>query len=418
MNSRSSVNKVTYLAIRIVLFAIILTVGTFAALAIDETTGLASTALPHNNVEAVAADPSSEVLYAGLAETDQTTQFYISKNNGQSWQAIGTGLDQSITDLAVHPADSNSLYVGTKGGSIDTTTTNLLVSSDSGQEWHAFHLTLPANAERQLPDVTAIAVDPNRPDELYIGTAGQGIYLYDAQPGSYGYELVGGVEMTQLYVKDLVVGPESQIYALTTEGMVVIDRANDAWHTIDTLPDVAVSLAVDPANSQTLYAGTASYGAYRSNDAGQTWEALNNETFGWQPGVMLRVSAITIDKNDPAHLALATAYNVGSEIAGGSLYESTDAGQSWTKLSDTPNAVNSLTISGGGLYGATSAGLVQYREPTAAAVSGPLSNLGNLTNPSGTQLLILVLTIILAGIILIGRIDWLFGRKETQQATR
>jgi photosystem II stability/assembly factor-like uncharacterized protein len=418
MNSRSSVNKATYLVIRIVLFALILTVGTFAALAIDETTGLASTTLPANNVEAIATDPSNEVLYAGLAEAGETTQFYISKNNGQSWQMIGTGLDRPITDLAVHPADSAALYAGTKGGNIDTTTTNLLISSDGGQEWHDFHLTLPANVDRQLPDVTAIAVDPNRPDELYIGTAGQGIYLYDAQPGSYGYELVGGVEMTQHYVKDLVVGPESQIYALTTEGMIVIDRANDTWRIIDTLPDVAVSLAIDPTSNQTLYAGTAAYGAYRSTDGGQTWESLNNEAFGWQPGVMLRVSAITIDDSNPAHVALATAYNVGSEVAGGSVYESTDAGQNWTKVIDSPTVVNALTITGGGLYGATAQGLIQYQEPTVSTASGPLSSFSSLTNPSGTQLLILALTVILAGIILIARIDWLFGRKETHQAAR
>jgi photosystem II stability/assembly factor-like uncharacterized protein len=417
MNNKSSLNKAIYLIIRITLFALILTLGTFAALAVDETTGLASTTLPTGAVEAVATDTGDQTIYTALTKEDGSTQFYISKNSGQSWQAIGPGLDRSITDLAVHPVNSSALYASTPGGSIDSTN-NLLISSDGGQEWHDFHLTLPANAERQLPDVTTLAVDPNRPDELYIGTAGQGVYVYDAQPNSYGYELVGGVQMANRYIKDLVAGPDSQIYALTTEGLVVIERPTNTWHEIDTLPDVAVSLAIDPTNSQVLYVGTAAYGAFRSNDGGQSWEALNNEALGWQPGVLLRVPSLTIDEANPNHLVLATAYSVGSEVAGGSIYESTDAGQNWTRLSDTPEVVTGLNISADGIYGTTVQGLVQYREPTISTEAGPLSALNGLINPSGTQILILVLTLILAGLILIGRVEWLFGRKATHQAAR
>jgi carbohydrate-binding DOMON domain-containing protein len=134
--------------------------------------------------------------------------------------------------------------------------------------------------------------------------------------------------------------------------------------------------------------------------------------------VILRISALTIDEANPQHLALATAYGVGSEVAGGSVYESTDAGQSWTKLADTPTVVNTLNISGGGVYAATEQGLVQYREPTIGTASSPLNRLRSLADPSGIQVLILALTIILAGLILIGRIEWVLGRKEARPAAR
>lgn len=415
--NKQTINKMTYMVIRILLFALVLTLGTFTALSVGETAGLASTTLPQTAVEAIAADPADQVIYAGLAKDEQSTQFYISKDSGQSWQAIGPGLDATVTDLAVHPADVNSLYAGTPGGDLETTN-NLLVSGDGGQSWHDFHLKLPANPERQLPDVTALAVDPNRPDELYIGTAGQGVYVYDAQPNSYGYELVGGVNFAQRYIKNLVVGPNSQVYALTTEGIIAIDRPNDTWREINSLPDVAVSLAVDSTDPQTLYAGTVGYGAYRSTDGGQTWEALNNEALGWQPGTILRVSALALDEANPQHLAVATAYSVGSEVAGGSVYESHNAGQNWTKLADTETVVNSLNISSGGIYATTAQGLVQYREPVGSTAASPLGNLRSLSNPSGSQILILTLTVILAGLILVGRVEWFLGRRASQPATR
>lgn len=415
--NKQTINKMTYMVIRILLFALVLTLGTFTALSVGETAGLASTTLPQTAVEAIAADPADQVIYAGLAKDEQSTQFYISKDSGQSWQAIGPGLDATVTDLAVHPADVNSLYAGTPGGDLETTN-NLLVSGDGGQSWHDFHLKLPANPERQLPDVTALAVDPNRPDELYIGTAGQGVYVYDAQPNSYGYELVGGVNFAQRYIKNLVVGPNSQVYALTTEGIIAIDRPNDTWREINSLPDVAVSLAVDSTDPQTLYAGTVGYGAYRSTDGGQTWEALNNKALGWQPGTILQVSALALDEANPQHLAVATAYSVGSEVAGGSVYESHNAGQNWTKLADTETVVNSLNISSGGIYATTAQGLVQYREPVGSTAASPLGNLRSLSNPSGSQILILTLTVILAGLILVGRVEWFLGRRASQPATR
>lgn len=400
---RLALNKMTYLISRIILFGLILTLGTLTALRMGETASLTSAALPQTAVEALAADAGDQVWYAGLIRPDQATQLYLTKDRGQHWQAIGTGLAEvRITDLVVQPADSNVLYAGTKGGDLETST-DLLLSTDGGQTWQEFPLKLPANSERQLPDVTVLAVDPNRPAALYVGTAGQGVYVYDVQPDSYGYELVGGVQLTQRFIQDLVVGPHSQVYALTTAGLIVIDRLHDTWHEITTLPDVAVSLAVDPDNAQVLYVGTAAYGAYHSLDGGRRWEALDNEALGWQPGVILRISALSIDNANPQHLVLATAYGVGSHLTGGSIYDSPNAGQSWTKLADTPTVVTSLHISSGGVYAATDQGLVQVRQPTNGPAASPLDRLATL---SVSQILILILTISLAGLSLIGRIEW------------
>jgi hypothetical protein len=240
-----------------------------------------------------------------------------------------------------------------------------------------------------------------------VGTAGQGLYRFQVKEEAY--ELVGDPALHNLYVKDIIVSPDGPVYALTTNGLIVV--SGDVWSKIESLPNLAVSLAVDPANPQTLYAGTAAYGAYRSTDGGQTWEPINTG-LGWQPGVLLRVSAVTVDETNSQHLALTTAYEVGKQVVGGGVYESVDAGRSWIKLADSPAIVERLTIKDGGVYAATAGGLVRYGEPLPPASSLAWLQPESLANPTGIQVLILILTIALAGWALIGRLTWIPGQRR------
>ena len=410
------INRIFRLFMRLGLFSLILGLGTLTALLTDETEGQAATALPAAPVQSMAT--SDEVLYtvangAAFATASGATEsapgVYRSSDNGYSWHYAGSGPGQAIQALIVHPTDKQVLYAGTSGGSMETAS-NLWVSPNGGQDWHQFYIKLPANGDGQLPNVTSLAVDPQHPDQFYVGTAGQGIYRYSAAPEGYGYELFGGVSLPHNYVKGLLVSTDSQVYALTTEGLLVIAETGDSWRKIETLPDLATSLVIDPTNPQSLYAGTAGYGAYRSTDGGQTWTAIN-DGLGWQPGIILRVSAITIDEANPRHVALATTLSVGSQLAGGGVYESFDQGQSWLKLADSPSVITRLQIQAGGVYAATEQGLVRYGQPLSPPEQSPVTALSALTQPSGIQLLILSLTILLAGLILVGRLEWLMKPK-------
>jgi photosystem II stability/assembly factor-like uncharacterized protein len=211
-------------------------------------------------------------------------------------------------------------------------------------------------------------------------------------------------------VKDIVVGPNSQAYVLTTESLYVLE--GNLWRTLETLPDLAISLAVDPADAQTLYAGTVAYGAYRSTDGGMTWQAIN-EGLGWQPGVILRVSAVTIDETDSQHIALATAYGVGSQLAGGAVYENFDAGQRWTKLADSGNVVPYLVIQEGGVYVATDQGLVRYGDPLPPPAPVTGVDFGSLLHPTNGQMVILILTLLFAALALAGPGNWLPGHRRS-----
>jgi photosystem II stability/assembly factor-like uncharacterized protein len=397
------------LVVRIGLFTLILSLGTMAALVTGETQGLALADLSNSSVRAVATDTKGEVLYAGLVGGPQPTGIYRSDDNGRTWQMVSSGPGVAVNALAVHPANDAVLYAGTSGGPA-ATTYSLWRSVNGGQTWRSFTLGLPADAYGMIPTVTALAVDPNQPEVLYVGTDGQGVYRFDE--GRHGYELIGGVSLYNAHVNGLVVGPDGQVYALTSDGLFVSD--GQAWQKLESLPELAVSLAVAPGDPQTLYAGSASTGAYRATDGGQTWEQISTG-LDMIPGVALRVTALAADEQDPHHVVAATAYGVGSKIAPGGIYESTNAGLNWIKLGDANGVVMNLTFNQGLVYAATTQGLARYGEPAVTSPVISLPDLRALANPTGVQVLILVLTVALAGLALVGRKEWMPGRSS--QAT-
>jgi len=170
-----------------------------------------------------------------------------------------------------------------------------------------------------------------------------------------------------LLTRWLWTGPDSRLYALTSDGLFVTD--GDTWQKLS-LPELAVSLAVAPDNPQTLYAGCVSTGIYRTTDGGQTWEPINNglETI---PGAALRVTALAVDERDPNHVALATAYGVGGQLVPWGIFESHDGGHSWTKLAEADEVVMQLAINQGVISAATANGLARYGEPSEPLLAKP-----------------------------------------------
>lgn len=385
------------LVVRIALFILVLGLGTMAALVVDETTGLALADLDNVPVQVLA--PAGENVIYTVLDAEQQAGIYRSDNNGRTWQKVGSGPDGTITTLAAHPIEDRILYAGSAGGPAETTH-NVWRSEDRGRTWHNYGPGLPAGSDGQAPAVTAVAVDPNRPNLVYVGTDGQGVYRYDSS-GQVGYELFGGQTLSQAHVRSLVAAPDGRLYALTNTGLYA--ARENSWQKLSSLPGFPVSLAAAPANPDVLYAGDASSGLYRSNDGGQTWQHITSG-LGLAPGASLRVTALAVAEQDSEHLIAATAYGLGSRLAPGGLFESTDGGRNWTKVADLEQLVSQLSFEQGAAYAATTEGLKQYGQPPAR----PVAALANLTQPSGVQILILILTISLAALILLGRTEWLW----------
>lgn len=395
---------ITWIA-RIVLFVVILIAGTFAALLAGERPGLALVDLSDAAVETVAPAGGS-TLYASVVDGPQQTGLYRSDNNGRTWQPISPGPGVAVKALAVQPGNSAVLYAGSTGGPV-ISTNNLWRSDDGGQTWRKSLLSLPANPAGIVPDITAMATDPDQPDVLYVGTAGQGIYRFK---DSFGYELLGGVSLYDAHVRSLSVGAEGRVYALTNKGLFV--SANETWRRLDSVPELPVSMAVSSLWPELMYAGGASGGLYRSNDGGQTWTPVN-DGLGQTPGASLRVTALAVDDQDPQRVVVATAYGLGSQIAPAGLYESRSAGNSWTRLTGLDELVTGLSLDRDAINATTASGLVRYGRAVEAPVTArPGLDLQPLAEPTVSQVAIMVLTVLLAGLVLLGRIEWLLRLRQ------
>ena len=401
--------KIAALLFRFGLSGLVIGVGTIAILAAGESTGLALTDLSHAPVKNITGANLKNSLYVTLDNSD----LYRSNDDGRTWKMVSDGPNANINAISVHPTNEKLLFAGTAGGT-DAAQSSIWYSSDKGENWNPYGFSLPANPQGQLPQINVLTVDPNHPGVLYAGTEGQGLYRFQSNPG--GYTRIGGASLQNLYVKDVVTAPDSAVYAVTTEGLVAIE--GDTLRKIAGLPDAPVSLTIDPSNPKILYAGTVGYGVYRSDNGGETWQGINSG-LGLQPGVILRVPAITVDKDNPNHLALATAYGIGSQLIGDGVYESFDAGKSWTKLGSTQALVSGLTIRENGVFAATAQGLVRYGQPLShtspQAVWGRFSS---LTDPTGIQLLILVLTVAIAVWMLFSRLNLMNYRTVAGYVTR
>ena len=397
--------RILNLVARMGLFTLILCLGTMAALTMGETKGLALADLSSASVRAVASTTHGDVSYAALIGGPQPAGIYSSKDNGYTWQLVSSG-PVAVNALAVHPANDAVVYAGTAGGPA-AMTDSLWRSDDGGQTWRKFLLSLPANPDGVLPPVNALATDSNQPGVLYAGTDGHGVYRIEDDEGRNSYKLTGGLSLYDAHVRSVVVGSDSRVYALTSDGLFVTDGS--AWQKL-LLPELAASLALVPNAPQTLYAGCVSTGAYRTTDGGQTWEPISNG-LEMVPGAALRVTALAVDEQDSNHVVAATAYGVGGQLVPWGIYESRDAGRSWAKLAEVDAVVTQLTINEGVISAVKANGLARYREPIRPGMAIPFPNLRSLTNPSGIQVLVLTLTVSAAGLALVGRTKWVLRKK-------
>jgi photosystem II stability/assembly factor-like uncharacterized protein len=387
------------------LFILILSLGTMAALAAGERAGAALPDVSGASVRAVAM-AADAVVYASMTGGPQPTGIYRSDDNGRTWQVVSPGPGVAVSALAVDPRNKMMLYAGTGGGAADTTY-SLWFSQNGGITWHKFPLGLPVTPEGMIPGVTALAVDPNRPQVLYVGTDDHGVYRFDVERDSYGYELIGGVSLYNVHVNGLVVGGDSRLYALTNDGLYA--TSGNTWQKLSPPEQAVVSLAVAPDDPQRLYAGGASTGVYRSTDGGQSWERMDNG-IDMIPGVALRVTALTVDEQDPQRVLAAAAYGLGDRLTPGGVYESRDAGATWRKLTETDGVITQLSISQGVIHAATAKGLVRFEEAIQPAPDFLRHVPGLLSRPTGIQILILLLTAGLAGLALVGRTEWVSGK--------
>ncbi len=135
--------------------------------------------------------------------------------------------------------------------------------------------------------------------------------------------------------RNLLTSPRRTLYllliltlllGLITGAPVPLAAGTGVWSQMDLDQIQVTALAVDPTNPNIIVAGTSGQGAFRSIDAGRTWNPINSGLAN------LFVNDVLISPADPTLLLAATGRGplVGEASAG--VYRSTDRGNSWTRV--------------------------------------------------------------------------------------
>jgi len=214
----------------------------------------------------IAIDPldSNTVFAAG----DGVFSYSKSTDGGATWLSSG-GIGH-VLSWAIDPSDSQTIYAGVFSGVVGGT---VFKSVDGGGQW--------TRANQGLPDspLYVVVIDPQNPNVIYAGNAQYGLYKSTDGAAQWNVSLSGRLMDAHCLAIDPV--DSSTMYACTYEAATNPNRiykttdGGDTWYEADSGIVTQTwtwffSLAIDPHDSTTVYAGT-SRGIFKSLDAGESW---------------------------------------------------------------------------------------------------------------------------------------------------
>ncbi len=252
-------------------------------------------------IEAIAVPPGNNgTIYVGVG----TGNVWKTINNGLTWHPIFEHESSfAVGDIAVSPSYPNVVWVATGEAQPRYTGysypgTGVFKSTDAGATWHNMGLG-------DTHHVAKVIIDPANPDIVYVGAMGHQ-WSSNSERGVFRTS-DGGAHWTHVL------------------------SVNDSTGVVD--------MAMDPVNSQILYAWAwhiesgSDGGLYRTTDGGNHWSHI---TAGLPTGALGRAGIDVAPGNpDVVYIFLdnrAKATRPDRPFVGGEVYRSSDRGESWRRV--------------------------------------------------------------------------------------
>ncbi len=219
-----------------------------------------------------------------------------------------------VRDVAIDPKDKDRLYISTLDG-------QLFTSADAGKSWKLF-----VNLNEPQLIVDNVLVDVSDSNRIYASghrykSAGGFFYTTDRgatwkEAKDLAKESIQAMAQSTYDPKTITVGALSGVWISKDSGV--------SWKKTDSasMPLNVNSMAVDPRNTSTIYAGT-SWRPYKSTDSGKSWNLIKTGMIDDSD-----IFAITINDEDPEHI-------IASACSG--IYESFNGGAQWAKIQGIPS---------------------------------------------------------------------------------
>jgi photosystem II stability/assembly factor-like uncharacterized protein len=263
---------------------------------------------PTGSVGALAVAPSDpNVIYVGSGEGLQRPDLsvgdgiYKSLDAGRTWRAIGLADGRQIASILVDPRDARRVFVAVLGHPYGPNPgRGVFRSTDGGQTWQK---VLYRDEDTGAVD---LAFDPANPRKIYA-------VLWAARQGPWEY---------------------GNAYSGTGSGLFVSSDDGATWRPLTKgLPGTAeglgrIGIGIAPSDARRMYAvveaDRSHAGFYRSDDAGESWRRVNEET-----RVSGRASDFAETRVDPSNPDVVYSANT-------STYRSTDGGKTFTAIKGAP----------------------------------------------------------------------------------
>lgn len=172
----------------------------------------------------------------------------ISRDGGQTWEMLDSEFSGDrwthLHGLGLHPADPQTVYVGTGRGNAGTeedafSGAALWKSTNGGTSWQKVTSGFPTHADTTIQ---SILVNPHNPQTVYVGT-NENDYIHGGKSGG------------------------------TSVGLWKSTNAGASWQSVDAPFTNINDLAVVSGQAESIIAAT-NQGVYRSDDGGAHWQSM------------------------------------------------------------------------------------------------------------------------------------------------
>ena len=268
--------------------------------------------------------------------------------SGLKFRSIGPAfMSGRIADIAINPSNENEWYVAVGSGGVWKT-------SNSGSTWSSL------TDNESFFSTGSISIDPTNNSVIWLGTGenvggrhvgiGKGVYVsYNGGKKWINKGLKKSEHISKIIIDNddsntVFVASQGPLWSSGGErGLYKTTNGGDSWKNVLVVDEWTgvTDIVVDPRDKKVMYAATwqrhrnvAAYigggpgtSLYKSTDAGETWDKLS---VGLPSGNMGKIG-LAISSINPDVLYAA----IELDRKKGAIYRSSDRGESWSKMSDT-----------------------------------------------------------------------------------